>query len=349
MASVSDFLMNELANGPKIEVVDPDKEDVSIEGTSVRQPESKTQPPAAKEEVVVEEVEEEDVAEIKEAPPVVKEVEYSYTDVDGKKKTAKVDLNNHEEIQKIASMAQGARKWQAERDAARKDLKDKNEAVAKLEAAYKAKGAEGVFDLIEGRDGAFKEMKEREYARRRAKEDASPDEQKILEAQEQAEHSKAELRKLQAELDDRVKRANEMSNKAEVRKVEALTHPAFASHRFSGKLGDAEAEAMYDKVLWANSMQEIQNQKNAVGDDFELTPELVESVFAKQAAIFRRTIKEQASKEATKVIEDKKETAASKAAAASTKPRVATNKAAEADKAGNTWDFIGTLLGGKKG
>jgi hypothetical protein len=129
------------------------------------------------------------------------------TDDKGKRKV-EVDFSDKEKLKKYVQMAHGARKWQAERDHARSQINEVQGKLTELESNWKVmnevfqnKGVEGLVDLLEGREGAYKDKLQREIQKAQFLENASPEE---LEAYQQKEA----YTKTQQEL-ERIRRENE--------------------------------------------------------------------------------------------------------------------------------------------
>lgn len=231
------------------------------------------------------------------------------TDEKGQKRKVEIDFSDRERIRKAFSMESGARKWQAERDAA---LNTKKQAEAKLgeiqgnwnklDEAYQQSGLEGMYDLVKG-PGAFKQHVAKQVEKALFLQKASPAEREQLLAQEAQELSRQELDKLRKDNEDFKKQVVQEREVAETRSLESKIHPVFEKYRFADKLGDSNDEHIFDQMLWKTSMDRLEEAENAGVD---VTPELIHKEFSEVAQRIRKRIGVQAEKKASKVIETKK-------------------------------------------
>lgn len=245
--------------------------------------------------------------------------EVVFSDGEGRKKV-KVDFSDREKMKKYVEMAFGMRKFQAERDklkaessTLRKEHEDLKQTWQALEEAYGKGGLRGLVNLLNGSQDAYDKHIESEYSRRRAKEDASPAELKLIEAEERAQRAEEERVRLQNEQKsfmDNIKREKE---KAEEESTRAVVTPAFNKYRFAGKLGDSVLETRLDKAIWTQTMSQL-----AEYSEDEITPALIDKEFRETAATFRRMVQKQTDQTVKKVIEGKKAAAAESAAAKAT-------------------------------
>lgn len=234
------------------------------------------------------------------------------TDAKGKRKV-EIDWNNRDAIKKDLQLAYGARKWQAERDQAiqagkAKDaqLAEKTRTVDTLEEVYQQNGIEGLADLLAGRKGAYKEQIAREVERREFLKHASPAEVKALEKQEESERTARELEQMRQENKKFREEMSQTKEQAEQAALESRAHPSFDKHRFDGKLGDPEAEAMFDEMLWTTTINRLLPYEE---QGLNITAELFEKEFSTVSSMIRKRIGQQANKKAAKVVEQKKQEA----------------------------------------
>lgn len=240
------------------------------------------------------------------------------SDDQGRRKI-EIDYTDRAAIKKAHEMAAAARKWQVERDRERtgksqleEKLNSTSRVVEALEKAYAEKGELGVIDLIAGKPGASAEFIQRQVDRAKFLEKASPEDIKRLEERERLEFVERELVKQRKENEDREARVAQEREAAELRATEATVHPVFEKHRFDGKLGDEETEAMFDEMLWTSALKRLKPYEDK---GLPMTKELVDREFRTVATALRKRIGAQAEKRAASVVEQKKQEATENAQA----------------------------------
>lgn len=254
------------------------------------------------------------------AKPTAQDIEeIVFSDGEGRKKV-KVDFGDREKMKKYVEMAYGMRKFQAERDklkgesqTLRKEHDDLKQTWQALEDAYSKGGVKGLVNLLNGSSDAYDKHIESEYSRRRAKEEASPSELKLIEANERAERAEQERVRLQNEQKSFMESIKRDREKADEENTKAVVNPAFNKYRFAGKLNDPVLETRLDKAIWTQAMSEL-----AEYPEHEITPSLIDKQFRETAATFNKMVQKQTDKTVKKVIENKKAAAAESAAAKAT-------------------------------
>lgn len=246
------------------------------------------------------------------SPSSTKEV-ITVTDETGKRRKVEIDYSDRKSIKKAHEMMHGARKWQAERDQARqevmKERTEKSELKANwdaMENAFQKAGIEGVIDLLEGKQGAYKSWEKRAIEKAQFLERASPEEIQALEAREHAQRSSKELERIRKENEDFRKQMTETKETAELRSLESRVNPVFDKYRFADKLGDAHDEQMFDEMLWNSALKRLEPYEE---QGLEITPDLVDREFRNVAAALRKRIGVQAEKKAARVVDQKKQEA----------------------------------------
>ena len=231
------------------------------------------------------------------------------TDDKGKRKV-EVDFSNRDKLKKYVQMAHGARKWQAERDQARGQIEEVQSRLGELESnwevmnkVYGEKGVEGLVDLLEGKQGAYKEQLRREMDKARFLENASPEELESYQQREASEKQARELERMKQEYEEFRQQMTQKEEQAELASLESRVHPAFDKYRFADKLGNADDEHMFDEMLWNSTLKRLEPYEEK---GMTISPELVEKEFKTVASAIRRRIGMQAEKKASKVIEQKK-------------------------------------------
>jgi hypothetical protein len=230
------------------------------------------------------------------------------TDESGKKKV-EIDYTNRDAIKKAFQFQHGARKWQAERDKAlesTKAVKGELDTIKQdwstLDQAFK-QGPEHLFDLLQGRKGAFKEHVQKQIEKEDFLRHASPEEIRALENQERADLREKELAEIRRENEEFKKQVMTEREQVEERALESRIHPSFQKHRFADTLGNADDEHMFDSMLWSTALERlIPYEEKGVA----ITPELVDREFRTVAQSIRKRIGAQAEKKATRVVDQKK-------------------------------------------
>jgi hypothetical protein len=229
----------------------------------------------------------------------------------------KINFEDRDQIKKYAQMAHGARKWQAERDQAQSKLKkfegiDPDQARevldhwTSIEEAYQSNGIEGLVNLIEGRDDAFKEFEKKYQSRWEQRRGASDEELEALDARERIERMERELiRERQLRSKDEEKRKQDLEA-AEIASLQAQVNPVFDKYRFAGKLDDADAEADLDELLWDSVLTKLEPFEE---QGIKITRDMIEREFKNKSASLRKHIKVQAEKRVKKTIAQKKQEA----------------------------------------
>jgi hypothetical protein len=231
------------------------------------------------------------------------------TDETGKKRKIEIDYSNREQVKRAFAAAAGMRKFQAERDKeiqGRKEietrLQERERDWNSLEQAFQ-QGPEHLVDLISGKQGAFRELLEKEIQKRDFLRNASPEEIQALEAREQADMTKKELEKIRKENEEFRNKMSAEREEAETRALESRVHPAFEKYRFAGRLGNATDEHLFDEMLWNSSLKRLEQYET---QGLSLSPELVEKEFKAVYSVLSKRINGLAQKKASQVVEQKK-------------------------------------------
>lgn len=234
------------------------------------------------------------------------------TDEKGKKKIT-IDYSDKAKIRKAYEMAYGARKWQADRDAARNQAKELQGKVAELEGNFQtleqirnSRGIEGLIDVLEGRQGAYKEWLQKQIDRHEYLKKASPEEVELLNAREREESRDRELAKLRQELEDRDKKWQEAEERTELRALESRVHPVFDKYRFAGKLGSEDDEHVFDEMLWNSALKRLEPYEE---QGLDLSPALIEREFRSVFNVLNKRMSAQAEKRASRAVAQKKQEA----------------------------------------
>lgn len=181
---------------------------------------------------------------------------------DGKSK--RFNLADKEAIKKILPLAEGARRWQSERDSWQSKYKEIEKPYGdlksnwdRLETAFQREGIEGVLDIIQGKPGASKEYWESKYQERLAYERAPAHEQARIDHERMIDELRREKAKYQADAEERQTRLTKMQEAETETQMMADLRPHFNSFRFDGKLGDKEAESEYNQMVWDKTVDSL--------------------------------------------------------------------------------------------
>ena len=226
---------------------------------------------------------------------------------EGRKKL-KIDYSDKKAIKNAFIKAAGMRKFQAERDEARKlhsATSKEYEALKgdfdKLEQAFQEEGVRGVVELLGGAD-AWASAVDEENINREYMANLSAEEKYRLEMQKKDEQYQKQLSQERQQRESFQQQIEQERETAELRSLESKLHPAFDRYRFAGKLGDAETENLYDEAVWTKAKQRLAEYP----DEVELTQAIIDKEFRTVAGQFKKHIKMQTEKQLKKTVDNKK-------------------------------------------
>lgn len=236
--------------------------------------------------------------------------------LDGKKSKIKVDYSNREAIKDAFKKAQGMRLAFKERDDLSRKLKayEAGEQVpeahkADLEAykviskAFSEGGVESLIELLNKNNGGYKGWKES----KEAYEKMLPSEKAELESRKEIEKANRRAEEAERSAKERTESLVKQQEASDKARLKSMLTPAFHKHSLSKELDDAEAGARIDQAIWRDSIKEISNLQLPEGA--EPTPAMVERIFSKVAASYRKVIAVKADKKVAETINRKKEDA----------------------------------------
>jgi translation initiation factor 1 (eIF-1/SUI1) len=274
------------------------------------------------------------------------------TGPDGRKQKVEVDWNDKEKLKKYIHAAAGMRKFQAERDNALRQLKEKEAQysdVAKswqaIQGAYEQEGFKGLVNLLTQNPNGYELFLNQELSRMQRRLEATPEELKQLELEEKYEQERKAREKLEKKVQETLEQSTKEKEAATIAEIQSRFNPVFDRYRFEGKLGDPEAESVLDSTLWEKAKERLAEYP----DDTEITPQLIEREFRTVANTLRKVISKQAEKKTEQVIQNKKQQAATQAAAIATKGYQQGNVKDSIRKSVESNDMLGALkqfLGG---
>lgn len=278
--------------------------------------------------------------------------EITFTDHKGRR-TVKVDFSDRDKVKKLASLAYGSRKFQAERDQFKQELAKEREDnqklktdMAKFEAIYEKEGLKGLALMLEGQEGYESFLKEARAEQERWEEMDPAERRQILKDRElEAEREKS--RQKDKDYEDRLAELDKRQREADERAFEAKLHPAFDRYRFHGKLGDPVAEHRLDTAVWNDVMDALQLYADK---DIEITQAMIDKEFRKASQEWAGTVNRQVDKK-TKVAVQKAKTTAQTKAQAKVSQGMQTSSASEQFKkdmnSGNIRDALRSVLTGQ--
>lgn len=230
-------------------------------------------------------------------------------DENGQVRKVEIDYSNRDAVKKAVLLANGARKWQAERDRAMESAKKTQSELEQIRKDWQSldeafqQGPEALFDLLNGRNGAFQEYVGKQQEKAEFLRHASPEEIKALEAQERADKTERELAKIRKEQQEFQKKISAEKEQAEEAALQSKINPVFDKYRFADKLGDAQDELLFDKLLWKESLERLEDYENK---GIQITQDIIDREFRAVSSTLRKRINVQAEKKAGKVVEQKK-------------------------------------------
>lgn len=264
---------------------------------------------------------------------------------DGKRKKIKVDYSNKQQIKQNALKAAGMRKFQAERDAALREVEalrgsqEKAENFDVLSEAYEVGGPEAVIRAMLG-DEQGQQWLEQFAERYSYKQSASEDELKYLNAQEQAERQARELEAIKRRQEEYEKRVTEKQEAAAVAELQSTVNVVFDKYRFAGKLGDASQEHDLDETIWTRATNELKKYEE---QGIDITRDMADKAFRRASEKLRKLINVQSEKKANRKVKQKKDKALETAQVTAKRGQAANVKADDARsmiRNGNYVDFF---------
>jgi hypothetical protein len=237
-----------------------------------------------------------------------------------------INYSDREAIKKAYSMAHGARKWQSERDSAQKKLKeiqpDYDDAVKTRDTivdTFKERGFKGLVNLLLQDEGGWQKLVDAEVEKALLYRSATPEGKAKLEAEARYEEMYQKMKfqeeknaKEAALMEKRKQEAAAAEQAAAEGSFNTMASTALKMHSFTGKLGDAELEARLDDSVW-NGVRKALSQ---LPDDTDITPQLLDSLVAKEAALFSKGLGKKVETEVKQKVEQKKQDSATKLASA---------------------------------
>jgi hypothetical protein len=265
----------------------------------------------------------------------------------------KISYSDRAAIKQNALMALGARKWQAERDAAQAKLKelepDYNDAVefrSSITSAFEKSGLEGLVNLLTNDAEGYKKFIAQELAVAKQYESASPEQRALLDERRANEQLKKELEadrkareKQIQDAEAKSKQAAEREEQAQMVSFQEITGTSQKKFSFVGKLDNPDIEEALDNKVWGKVRGELEK----LPDETEITPKLMDSLFSKHFDALQKGLNVKTAKEADKKVAEKKKEAQTKVAASAASAMGKKTAVEEFEEAGSKGDFASML------
>jgi len=275
------------------------------------------------------------------------EADVEFIEADGKR--IKIDYTDRKRIKQAHAAMIGMRKFQRERDEARKSLKDyeplkkKAEDFDKLDQLFQDEGVEGVVAQLAGR--TLDEIVQERIDRIILSEE-NPMKAAQLEWEEKLERERRSRERLERQMEQQSEQTRAERESADEARLESMIQPVFSQYSFSGKMGDADAEHAMDEALWNQAIARLESYPEGT----ELTPAMIRKEFRQVATTFGRVINKQVDQKTQTVITSKRAAAKEslqKAVADGTADKSANSEFVRKYKSGNMTGALIDVLKGK--
>jgi len=261
----------------------------------------------------------------------------------------KISYSDRAAIKQNALMALGARKWQAERDAAQAklkelepDYKDAVEFRSSITSAFEKSGLEGLVNLLTNDAEGYKKYIAQELAVAKQYESASPEQRALLDERRANEQLKKELEadrkareKQIQDAETKSKLAAEREEQAQMVSFQEISGTSQKKFSFVGKLDNPDIEEALDTKVWGKVRGELEK----LPDETEITPKLMDSLFSKYYDALQKGLNVKTAKEADKKVAEKKKEAQTKVAATASASMNKATSVEEFEKAGASGDW----------
>jgi len=237
--------------------------------------------------------EEEAPAQVQEGETSEKEGEppgyVQVTDERGRRKKIKVDYDSPEKVRKYVEDAynyrKGMRKFQVERDGAKKELSELRGDWDALDKAYREQGVAGIVNLLEGKEDAYSQWERQQHRKWETRYNASEDELAEMDRREKEDRDRRAEEQKYRQMQERLERLEKEREEVDLKALESQVNPVFERYSFRGKLGDSADEDMFDELLWDRSLKLLEPYEEAG----TLTPQVIRETFrTTQQAIAKR-------------------------------------------------------------
>lgn len=246
----------------------------------------------------------------------------------------KIDYTDRKSIKDAYLKAAGMRKFQRERDEARKKLKEVSakqseqaELWSKVEEAASKNDYNSLMKIMTGGKTDFDTLLQSRLERMKLREEAPESEKIKFDQEDKIATLEATVSRQSSEIEKLLNKVKAEKEEIATKAVQSRINPVFEKYRFAGKLGNAAAEHKLDKMIWNDAMTQLEE----LGlDEEELTPEIIEREFKAAAELLGNVTKQQAEKKANEISQERKKVAKEAAQLQQVKGQVGVNLKQEA-------------------
>ena len=203
---------------------------------------------------------------------------------DGKRRNIKVDFSDRDKIKKYVQKAANAVRLQSERDALQAQvskLEESRQAMDNLQNLLNEGGFEALIDQLNSDQGGFKAWMDKKLERHELRQHASEEELRFLDAQEEKEALQRRLDRIEQQVAEREANTAQEREKAEMDRLASEVNPIYFKYVFDGKLGDSVAEQRYNKAMFREVTETLDQLKE---EGVRITPQVIEREFRAYAA-----------------------------------------------------------------
>jgi hypothetical protein len=255
-----------------------------------------------------------------------------YMEVSADGKSHRIDLKNKDEVKKLLSAGLGVKRAFSDLAKMRQDnkrltqelkqvstVREKAALMDKLETLKDDENE--LYRVITG-GKSLDEVIEARLAKKRAWDDATPDERQQMERDERERALMQRIERMEASARVEREQAEKQNEQAEEKRAYSIAYPEFQSvFKALGIKDPIQAQETATDLWelgWAR-IARIVSQAESRGETVELTPEMVQKQFQSVAARWGYSSKAQAKEEVSKIISKKSKDATKRAGLAATK------------------------------
>lgn len=225
---------------------------------------------------------------------------------DGKRRNIKVDFSDRDKLKKYVQKAANAVRLQSERDALQAQvtkLEESQSAMDNLQKIVNTDGFEGLIDHLNADNGGFQAWFDSKIMKHEARQHASEDELRFLDEQEAREKLQRKLDLIEQQNLDRENKMTQEREKAELDRLASEVNPIYFKYVFDGKLGDSVAEQRYNKAMFREVTETLDQLKE---EGVRITPQIIEKEFRAYAAPLLKGVNRKVRQNTKSAIDKKK-------------------------------------------
>lgn len=263
----------------------------------------------------------------------------------------KLDYSDKDSIKKYVQLAHGARKWQAERDQAKTELKtlsSERDELRKdwntLENLYQEGGIKALAERLS--PGQWEEIVDQAISERQQWNDMDPSERAAIEFDRYKEAQTKRERDLEAKYKQQLEQLENVKLETATKDVVAKASGALGKYGFDGRLGNPDLEYELNDRIWSKALQTLEQ----LPEDVEITQAMIDREFKTQALRQKKLFSLQTAERTKKAVSKAKEKSLSKAQAIARGPKATSStvdKFRKEVKGGNWADALHTFVNGK--